>query len=251
MRIPARTRRRHVRGGRGIFLAMAARRTGNTPSGAAVFAVMNACGAAVLALIAGCYSPRIREGAPCDSPDECPIQLRCVQRTCQLRDPPPPDAEVDAPYVDAAIDAPPDAMVLPCTTAGLTCSGTATAFLCSGHCWAHCTTAVSQPTAGQACTGWQGAPGQIDDAAEEACVIGHIAATSWIGLSQRNDATAPGMGWTWNGKTDLVYTHWAAGRPDDGGDGENRSEQCGKLLTSGQWDDAACTQANRFLCKRP
>lgn len=228
---------------------MAARGTGTTPSSTAPFAA-HAGVAAALALIAGCYSPRIREGAPCDSPDDCPIQLRCVQQTCQLRDPPPPDAEVDAPQ-DAAIDARPDAMVLPCTTAGLTCGGTATAFLCSGHCWAHCTSAVTQPTAGQSCTGWQGALGQIDDAAEEACVIGHIAATSWIGLSQRADAMAPGIGWMWNGEADLVYMHWAAGKPDDGGGGEGGAEQCGKLQTNGQWDDAVCTQGNRFLCRRP
>jgi Lectin C-type domain len=246
------TASRRARGSRGILLAMAACRTGNHATRARGWASGNVCRAVVIALLAGCYSPRIQEGAPCDSPDECPTQLRCVQRTCQLRDPLPPDAGVDAAEVDTAVDAtPPDAMVLPCTTTGLTCGGTATVFMCGGHCWVHCTSAVTSTTADQACTGWQGALGQVDDATEESCVIARIAATSWIGLSQSAAATTPGMDWTWNARTPLVYTHWAAGKPDDGGNGENRSEQCGKLQTDGQWDDAVCTQANRFLCERP
>ena len=48
------------------------------------------------------------------------------------------DAGVDATASDAGADALPDAMVLPCTTTGLTCGGTATAFPCGCHCWVYC-----------------------------------------------------------------------------------------------------------------
>ncbi|HEX3475813.1 MAG TPA: C-type lectin domain-containing protein [Kofleriaceae bacterium] len=209
---------------------------------------MNACRAGVIALLAGCYSPRIQEGAPCSSPDECPAAQRCVQGTCRLRDLP---ADARAPEIDAAVDARPDAMVLACATTGLTCGGTATAFPCGGHCWVYCPSAATWTDASQSCIGWQGALGQVDDAAEETCVIAQITAQSWIGLSQSAAATTPGMGWTWNGKTPVVYTHWVTGKPDDGDGRENGAEQCGKLQPDGQWDDAGCTQDNRFLCERP
>ena len=158
-------------------------------------ASMNTCRAVVIALFAGCYSPRIPEGVPCTSPQECPTSQRCVLGSCRLRDL-PADAEVDAPEIATAVDARTDAMVLPCTTTGLTCGGTATAFPCGGHCWVHCPSAATWTSASQSCTGWQGALGQVDDAAEETCVIAHITAESWIGLSQSDNATTPGMGWT-------------------------------------------------------
>jgi hypothetical protein len=211
---------------------------------------MSACRTTVvIALLAGCYSPRPQEGAPCNAPEQCPTGQRCLLGSCRLHDP-PADAEVDA-ELDAATDARPDAMVLPCTTTGLTCGSTATAFPCGGHCWVYCPSTVTRLSAGQACTGWQGALGEVDDATEEMCVTPHMTATSWIGLLQDNAATTPGMGWKWNGKTDVVYTHWVNGKPDDGGGGEGGAEQCGKMQLDGQWDDASCTQGNRFLCERP
>jgi hypothetical protein len=211
---------------------------------------MNACRAVVIALLAGCYSPRAQEGAPCNAPEQCPTGQRCLVGACRLRDP-PADAELDAPDGDAAVDARLDAMVLPCTTTGLTCGGTATAFPCGGHCWVSCPSTATWPDASQSCTGWQGALGQVDDLTEETCVISHITATSWIGLSQNDAATTPGMGWTWNGKTAVVYTHWQSGKPDDGDGSEGGAEQCGKMQPDGQWDDAGCMQVNRFLCERP
>ena len=229
---------------------MAACRTRNHATRTQGLASKRARRAVAFALLAGCYSPRLQEGAPCNSSDKCPTQQRCVLGSCRLHDP-PADAEVDAPEIDAVVDARPDAMVLPCTTTGLTCGSTATAFACGGHCWVYCPSSATWPSASQSCTGWQGALGQVDDAVEETCVISHITATSWIGLSQSDAATTPGMGWTWNGKTPVVYTHWQSGKPDDGGGGEGGNEQCGKMQPDGQWDDATCAQGNRFLCERP
>src|SRR5262245_28996020 len=98
----------------------------------------------VLALAASCYSPRPPEGAPCASSRECPSPQHCVLGSCSLRDAPPVDAAEpdapDAPDIDAAaIDAAPDAPMLACTIAGLSCGGNATTFTCGGHCWVHCT----------------------------------------------------------------------------------------------------------------
>jgi hypothetical protein len=207
---------------------------------------MNACRAVVIALLAGCYSPRIQEGVPCSSTEACPTGQRCVLGSCRLRDP-VADAAIEGPGSDALGDAPPDAM--PCVTTGLTCSRTATTFMCGGHCWVYCPSATTWPSASQACIGWQGALGEVDNDTEQTCVFPMITAASWIGLLQDDAATTPGMGWKWNGKTPVDYTHWANGKPDDGSEGG--AEQCGKMEADGQWDDAGCTQANHFLCERP
>jgi hypothetical protein len=35
-----------------------------------------------LAVLAGCYSPKIHPGSPCTSNDQCPQELSCVRGTC-------------------------------------------------------------------------------------------------------------------------------------------------------------------------
>lgn len=218
-----------------------------------VLASMTACRAVVIALLASCYSPRIQEGAPCSSTGVCPTGQHCVLGSCRLRDP-ATDAAIDGLDLDAAGDAMPDAM--PCPTTGLTCGGTPTMFMCGGHCWVYCPSATDWTTASQRCIDWQGALGEVDDGTEQTCVSSYIMSTrttvaSWIGLSQKPNQAMPGMGWTWNGKLDVKYTHWANGKPDDSDGRENGAEQCGKMETDGQWDDTECTQTNRFLCERP
>jgi hypothetical protein len=209
----------------------------------------------LLTLLIGCYAPLPRAGAPCDVTDDCPSPQRCVLGACGLRDPSldaAPDPGPDA-AVDAAIDAaPPDATRLPCTTAGLTCQGgTATAFSCGGNCWVRCTANVPRETARAACAAWQGALGQIDDATEQSCVAMRVATATWVGLIQSPTATKPNMGWTWNGATALVYTHWAPGKPDDADGIEAGGEQCASIRAAGTWDDDSCNSAVDFLCERP
>jgi len=210
--------------------------------------------AALLALAAGCYSPRVPEGVPCTSARDCPSPQRCVLGACTVHDAPEPDAmvPVDAAEIDAApIDAPPDAPPLACTTTGLTCGGTATTFMCGGHCWVHCPTGATWPAASQACTGWLGALGEIDDPTEQSCVEARVNAATWIGLRQNDAATAPAQGWTWNTPaTPVVYTHWQSGVPDDRDGRENHDEQCAKIQTDGTWDDVTCSAMTGFLCER-
>ena len=210
--------------------------------------------AALLVLAAGCYSPRVPEGVACDSTRDCPSPQRCVLRLCTLHDAPEPDAAIpiDAPDPDAAmIDAAPDAPALACTAAGLTCGATATTFMCGGHCWVHCPTGATWNAASQACTGWMGALGAIDDATEQTCVEGHVNAATWIGLRQSDAATAPAQGWNWNTPaTPVVYTHWQSGVPDDQDGSEDHDEQCAKIQANGTWDDVTCNAMTGFLCER-
>lgn len=208
--------------------------------------------AALLGVLAGCYSPFVREGAPCESSDQCPSMQHCVLGSCSTREAPSIDAR--APEPDAAIDAalPIDAMRLPCTAAGLACGGGgATTFMCGGDCWVRCTANVTRNSAKTACANWMGALGQIDDPTEETCVAMHVAVASWIGLVQSDAATTPGMGWTWNDATPVVYTHWSPGKPDDADNNESRDEQCADIRPDGTWDDDGCNQALDFFCERP
>lgn len=187
---------------------------------------------------------------PCKSSEQCPEPQRCVLGSCSLHAVPAIDAR--SAQMDAPIDgAPIDAMRPPCTTAGLGCSGTATMFTCGGNCWVRCTGNAPRETARAACAGWMGALGEIDDATEQGCVAGHVAAATWIGLIQSATATTPAAGWTWNGTTPVVYTTWATGKPDDADNQENGAEQCGSIRIDGTWDDDNCGGSLNFLCERP
>jgi hypothetical protein len=213
--------------------------------------------AALLAVLAGCYSPLAQEGAPCESSDRCPSPQRCVVGQCSLRDAPAADAsppEMPDAAPDASVDAPPppiDAARLPCSTAGLSCGGTATMFTCGGNCWVVCSGNVPRETARAACAGWMGVPGEINDATENGCVAPHVVSAAWVGLVQSPGAATPGAGWTWNGTTPLTYTNWQSGKPDDGDNNESGAEQCGSIQANGTWDDNACNKSLDFFCERP
>jgi hypothetical protein len=180
-----------------------------------------------------------------------------VLGSCSLRDAPAIDASVTV-QSDALIDAPIDARAIPidaarlaCSTAGLTCGGTATMFTCGGNCWVLCTGHAPRDTAASACAGWMGALGEIDDASEQSCVEAQLNAVAWVGLVQSPTATTPEAGWTWNGTVSLGFTHWQSGAPDDRDNNENGDEQCAKIQTDGTWDDVTCSSSINFLCERP
>ena len=222
--------------------------------------VWSLCAGAGLLLggLAGCYAPAtLPEGSPCESTEQCPDPQLCALGRCWRREPRPDapvpsDAEVDAPG-DAAVDA----MPLPCSTAGLSCSGMPTMFTCGGHCWVRCPTAVTRETARAACAGWVGALGEIDNADEQTCVASHLGgALTWIGLLQTTPANTPGTGWTWNATANpMTYTHWVSGQPDDGTSStagpETGREQCGLLRPEATWADDPCSNPRSFFCERP
>jgi hypothetical protein len=209
---------------------------------------------ALLGVLDGCYHPSPQEGAPCQSSAQCPTPQRCFLGSCRLSEPPMIDASQPEP--DAAIDAPPPPIDAPpplaCSTTGLTCSMPPVMLTCGGKCWVLCEQNIVRTDAQARCTAWMGSLGQIDDGVEQDCVDNVLAGQgTWIGLVQDSAATTPGAGWTWNGVAPVVYTHWLSGKPDDGGDGENRSEQCASMRTDGLWDDNSCGQTLDFLCERP
>jgi hypothetical protein len=204
---------------------------------------------------AGCYNPStVPEGAPCQRTEQCPESQLCVLGSCSLSAPPPPDARPPAP--DAMIDALVDAMPLPCSTSGLSCTGGAVAmFLCGGNCWVRCSASVVREMARSACAGWSGALGEIDNQTEQDCVAPHLGGvTIWVGMIQNNDpGNTPSTGWTWNGINPVTYTDWAPGQPDDASSNfvEQGREQCMTLRIDGTWADDPCTNQRGFFCERP
>jgi len=163
----------------------------------------------------------------------------------------PDAASVDSHPIQMDIDAAPDAPPLPCDTTGLTCAGgTATTFMCGSVCIAKCTSTQSFANAQNACSGWQGRLAEIPDAATETCINAHVASSSWIGLTQAASQPTPADGWTWNNTTPLTYTHWASGKPDDGGGGESNDENCAHIEQGGAWDDENCSNGRVFFCQR-
>src|SRR5258708_4819685 len=66
-----------------------------------------------LALLAGCYNPRVVPGAACNRDNSCPSGLECVDNVCALPGTPAADATLPV-QPDAAIlgvDAAPDAAI--------------------------------------------------------------------------------------------------------------------------------------------
>ncbi|XP_070563250.1 protein jagged-1-like [Ptychodera flava] len=82
----------------------------------------------------------------------------------------------------------------------------------------------------------------IHSSGEDDWISSRIGVFTWIGL---NDIDVEGQ-FVWSDGTDVVFTNWAPGEPDDGGfiGGEDCVE---KLAT---WFDSRCGQTRRYVCKR-
>ncbi|CAH2273536.1 Hypothetical predicted protein [Pelobates cultripes] len=64
----------------------------------------------------------------------------------------------------------------------------------------------------------------------------------WMGL--RRDATNINM-WKWLDGTELTFTNWASGEPNNYGN----KEHCGEIL-SGPWNDRNCDDSVNFICRK-
>lgn len=160
------------------------------------------------------------------------------------------------PLVDASRDAPKDGSgdAGACSTAGLTCNGTATATSCEGACWVSCTELVSHTTGATRCDDWGGELARFDDSQTQSCLRASVAPTGdvWIGLSQMAGAAAPQDGWRWTGdSTTASFFNWAPGQPDDGDGNETGKEQCAHVPNgTSEWQDATCGSMFAFTCWR-
>ncbi len=66
----------------------------------------------------------------------------------------------------------------------------------------------------------------------------------WFGLT---DAAQEGV-WVWDDGSDLVYSNWHAGEPNDAGGGED-CVQFNRFHPDRTWNDEPCSSSFRFICE--
>jgi hypothetical protein len=153
------------------------------------------------------------------------------------------DAGIDAAH--ASPDAAPGARSCPPAPPGCV------RFECAGasSCYYSCSMTASWDVAQNYCL-QVGCLATVTSAAEQACITTAMAPTAaspvWIGFYQSSTAGEPANGWTWKcgGST---YTNWGAYEPND----FSGNEDCAEVGKDGRWDDTACNNDRRFVCKLP
>ena len=81
-----------------------------------------------------------------------------------------------------------------------------------------------------------------NDNVYDASIDAGINSKIWIGAT---DSVTDGT-WIWNdgtGVIDYYYTNWEYGEPNGG-----TSENCLEYRTSGEWNDASCSNEKPFVC---
>ncbi len=82
-----------------------------------------------------------------------------------------------------------------------------------------------------------------NQAASAALQVLAPSAVVWIGL---NDLAEEGW-YLWANGSAPKYTNWATGQPNNWDD----SEDCGRMLPDGTWNDTNCKDALKALCRKP
>lgn len=61
-----------------------------------------------IALLGGCYAPKVEPGSPCDDESPCPSRLVCVAGACERADQAAPDGGVDGPTTASCVPSGPE-----------------------------------------------------------------------------------------------------------------------------------------------
>lgn len=64
----------------------------------------------------------------------------------------------------------------------------------------------------------------------------------WVGLTWKGE----NIGWQWDDSTEVSYTNWDNGEPNDYG---GVAEDCTELHKSGFWNDNPCETLYPYMCK--
>lgn len=169
----------------------------------------------------------------------------------------PPDAAPDAfvpdAFVpDAAVDAMVDAAMCPPPPTASSCQ-TITPPPMYPACFTVCTGNVTNMVANTfSSNGWHVAiiKSDMEEQAAKQALAGSGVTEAWIGLLQGDMTNHPTMVdgmWHWvQETTNLTYSDWGSGQPDDGDHTENDAEDCGTLKSDG-WYDEPCMGMRPFL----
>ncbi|MCK6506592.1 hypothetical protein L6R53_25000 [Myxococcota bacterium] len=128
---------------------------------------------------------------------------------------------------------------------GRVCGATCTVDDTDAHVYLYCTTALAWEDAQDACLA-RGYDLVALSSEEEQLAVSDLAyalyASSW--WSGFNDIESEGD-WAWSNGEPVTWTDWASGEPND-----SSGEDCAQFLWSGyQWNDAACTTAQPYVCE--
>lgn len=95
------------------------------------------------------------------------------------------------------------------------------------------------------CLDWGGDLVTLDDDAEQAFVLEHVADMDrfWLGLNDREAE----MSWRWSSGSTASFRSWAEGEPNDGSDGSDCAEY---RAEAGAWFDQDCELDKRAVCER-
>lgn len=127
------------------------------------------------------------------------------------------------------------------------CDGLETPF--EDHCYqATGLDAMDYQTAKEICNGLGAKPVSIQSAAENDFTYGllfHMTSGAWIGLTRSG-----GGGYAWEDGSELDFTNWASGEPDDRECAVMRGPLASEA-SRGMWADASCTSKYReVICER-
>ncbi len=103
---------------------------------------------------------------------------------------------------------------------------------------------------------------RIDDADENAAVLGLATSAVWIGANDSDNLSVEGA-WEWSDGVQFwmggpasmggvvvggLYANWGAAQPDNAGSG---GEDCAEMTTggTGTWNDLRCDSARNFVCE--
>ena len=110
-----------------------------------------------------------------------------------------------------------------------------------GHCYRLFTSNLNWSNAKTACTDRGGYLTSITDSSENTVIDNNVSADTWIGL---NDIASE-SNWIWESSESYSYDNFAGGEPSNSWG----NEDCVVIRTSGQWNDANCSDSKDYMCE--
>jgi hypothetical protein len=76
-----------------------------------------------------------------------------------------------------------------------------------------------------------------------------ITDVTYIGFKQLSGQSSTSAGWQTSEGFTPIYFNWSSGEPNDMDGTEDDYQDCGRMWTSGYWDDVNCSQVSPYVCE--
>lgn len=194
----------------------------------------------ILAALAGCYHPDLRDCVDrCDTSQLCPDGLSCVGGFCRT-------AGASGQCASQGIDAPGGSCPPMAPQGQGGCLMVNPSVPAAPECYVICGGAVTG-TAALAYHFNSWLPASIVSTMQESDAAGLLTTGEqvWVGLHAPAGSGTNPSAWMWADGAPASYMHWAPGQPVD-----NAAENCA-VLTSMGWISDACSNSHPFLIDSP